>query len=182
MTILEPGGAGPPSRLLAQCRRYIPTKYEELTAQEIEAGVRREDLRSLSLGDGSVDLVVTSDVFEHVVDPGPAFREIARVLRHGGAHVFTLPIYDRPETVVRIDDDGRELMEVTYHGPYPVVREWGDDVVSFVEAQAGTPTERLQPFSRWHGIRGIPLYEHGPMIDVLVSRKVGASAASRSLP
>ncbi len=32
---------------------------------------------------------LTQDVFEHLFDPAAAFREIARTLQPGGAHVFT---------------------------------------------------------------------------------------------
>ena len=129
-----------------------------------------EDLRRLSLPDNSVDIVVTEDVFEHVVNPAPAFKEIARVLRPGGVHVFTVPLFPRPKTLVRVGDDGTELMEPDYHGnPVGdgrslVVREWGDDIVEFVEVSSGTPTERCSLQSWWLGIRG-------PMADVLVSRK-----------
>ena len=41
------------------------------------------------------DLVVTQDVLEHVLDPARA-AEIARTLRPGGAHVFTVPWYHQP--------------------------------------------------------------------------------------
>lgn len=55
-------------------------------------GVRREDLENQSFEDESFDLHVTQDVFEHLFNPAAAFREIARTLRPGGAHIFTTPI------------------------------------------------------------------------------------------
>lgn len=118
---------------------------------------------------------VTGDVFEHVVDPSRAFREIARVLRPSGVHVFTVPIYSRPKTVVRVADDGTDLLPQDFHGnpigdgKSLVTREWGEDIVAFIEAEAGTPTERFDVTSRWLGLRG-------EMKDVLVSRKRGSSA------
>lgn len=33
------------------------------------------------------------EILEHVLRPDLAVREIARVLRFGGAHVFTVPVY-----------------------------------------------------------------------------------------
>jgi SAM-dependent methyltransferase len=171
-TIFESSPSGPASSLIAQrCRNYTPSQYFEGVASGIYVNkIRREDLRCLTLPDNSVDLVVTSDVFEHIVNPGAAFREIARVLRRGGLHVFTVPIFERPHTLVRVADDGTELMAPDYHGnPIGdgrslVVREWGDDITDFIEAEAGTPTRRYRPHSWRLGIRG-------EMTDVLVSQK-----------
>src|SRR5262249_25600166 len=66
------------------------------------------------------DLVVTSDVFEHVLDPARGFSKIARTLRPGGAHVFTVPSYWWKQTLVRATrgEDGRirHLKSADYHG------------------------------------------------------------------
>jgi ubiquinone/menaquinone biosynthesis C-methylase UbiE len=54
---------------------------------------------SLSYQDSLFDLVITSDSLEHVPDVDKALREIYRVLKPGGYHIFTVPIvWDRPET------------------------------------------------------------------------------------
>lgn len=54
-------------------------------------GVRCENIESLTYADASFDLFITQDVLEHVFHPDRAVREILRVLRPGGAHVFTAP-------------------------------------------------------------------------------------------
>jgi GT2 family glycosyltransferase/glycosyltransferase involved in cell wall biosynthesis/SAM-dependent methyltransferase len=54
-------------------------------------GVRCEDLTQLTFEDSSFDVVISQDVLEHVPDPRKAFSEIARVLKPGGSHVFTIP-------------------------------------------------------------------------------------------
>ena len=51
-------------------------------------GVCCENLEHMSFGDESFDLHLTQDVFEHLFDPAAAFREIARTLRPGGAHLY----------------------------------------------------------------------------------------------
>jgi SAM-dependent methyltransferase len=51
-----------------------------------------EDVQALSWPDGSYDLVLTSETLEHVPDLHAALREIHRVLRPGGRHVFTVPV------------------------------------------------------------------------------------------
>jgi ubiquinone/menaquinone biosynthesis C-methylase UbiE len=52
---------------------------------------RSEDLRALTFPDQSFDLFITSDVFEHVFEPEKGFGDIARVLKPGGMHIFTMP-------------------------------------------------------------------------------------------
>ena len=60
-------------------------------------GIRCENLEHLSFGDESFDLHLTRDVFEHLFDPATAFREIARTLRPGLAHLFTTPLVGKNE-------------------------------------------------------------------------------------
>jgi ubiquinone/menaquinone biosynthesis C-methylase UbiE len=50
-----------------------------------------EDITALTFGNESFDLIISSDVLEHVPFLDKAFSETARVLRPGGAHLFTVP-------------------------------------------------------------------------------------------
>jgi hypothetical protein len=90
------------------------------------------------------------------------------VLRPGGAHVFTVPIFQRAETVVRVAEDGTELMPADYHdgteGKSLVVREWGRDITDYIGWASAVTSEVHRPESRRHGIEG----EH---LEVVVSRK-----------
>jgi ubiquinone/menaquinone biosynthesis C-methylase UbiE len=45
----------------------------------------------MQFADASLDIVVSSDVLEHVRDITRAHREIFRCLRPGGCHIFTVP-------------------------------------------------------------------------------------------
>jgi len=47
---------------------------------------------ALPLPDGSFDLVLTTQVLEHVADPSGVLAETARVLRPGGALHLTVPL------------------------------------------------------------------------------------------
>lgn len=82
-------------------------------------GATCQDLQELTYADNSFDIVVTEDVFEHVRNPDAAFAEIARVLRPGGCHIFTVPIELDRRTLTRVDTTGSEdvlLMEPEWHG------------------------------------------------------------------
>ena len=46
---------------------------------------------ALSFRNSSFDLIISSEVLEHVPRLEKAFSETARVLRPGGAHIFTVP-------------------------------------------------------------------------------------------
>ncbi len=87
-------------------------------------GVTNQNLEALTFADGSFDIVVTSDVMEHVRLDDRAHREIARVLKPGGHYLFTVPHFrDRHDTLVRVrvadpEDSSRDeyLTEPEYHG------------------------------------------------------------------
>lgn len=100
-------------------------------------GVRCENLEALTFPDNSFDLVVTQDVFEHIAEPIVGFREIARVLRPGGKHIFTVPVHEGRKTVVRVDtQSGKPVfcLPKVYHGDplrpsgCLVYTDFGDDI------------------------------------------------------
>ena len=109
------------SRVLKECKSYISSCYQDGLAPgtEISPRVSCQNIESLTYADNSFDFVITEDVFEHVRHPEEGFREISRVLRPGGYHVFTVPFhFDRP-TLVRVDtsgDDDVHLLPPEYHG------------------------------------------------------------------
>ena len=74
----------------------------------------------MSFPDSSIDLILSSDVLEHMPDPYAAHAEIHRVLHTGGRHIFTVPfIVDAPEDDVRARlEDGKtvHLKEQLFHG------------------------------------------------------------------
>jgi hypothetical protein len=56
--------------------------------------VRHEDLQSLSFANNSFDIVLSSEVFEHIPLPYKAHSEVFRVLKPGGKHIFTVPFIE----------------------------------------------------------------------------------------
>ncbi|MBZ5535420.1 MAG: class I SAM-dependent methyltransferase [Acidobacteriia bacterium] len=91
---------------------------------EVGPRTTNQNLESLTFPDDSFDLVITSDVMEHVRLDDRAHREISRVLRRGGIYLFTVPHFrDRHDTLVRVavtdpSDPGKDEfpMEKEYHG------------------------------------------------------------------
>lgn len=122
LDVYEPGLIGAFRALLGSLPGYTQSYYwPGILPGEVHDGVRCENLQALTFPDCAFDLLITSDVFEHVRDPWAAFREIFRVLRPGGRHVFTVPFqWPLPSTSVhRVDTSGPEdihLMPPVYHG------------------------------------------------------------------
>lgn len=62
-------------------------------------GILNQDIQKLTFPDGAFDLVTSNQVFEHVGDDIAGYKETYRVLRPGGAMIFSVPFYDTPSTV-----------------------------------------------------------------------------------
>ena len=69
----------------------------EITADRL-MGVLRGDARRLPFADATFDVVITSEVLEHVQDDVAAIAEMVRVLKPGGRFAATVPAWF-PETV-----------------------------------------------------------------------------------
>lgn len=75
-------------------------------------GVLRGDATSLPFSDGTFDVVITSEVLEHIQDDVRAIAEMVRVLKPGGRFAVTVPAWF-PETVSwKLSDE--------YHAPKSV--------------------------------------------------------------
>jgi SAM-dependent methyltransferase len=104
-----------------QCPRYSCSyNFEDTTPGEWKHGKRCENLELLTFADATFDLFVTQDVLEHVVRPDRALAEITRVLKPGGAHVFTTPKHkDLVQSRPRVHAEGtdvRYILEPVFHG------------------------------------------------------------------
>jgi len=68
--------------------RLIGVELVEFTDVPPGIETHNSDLARLPLADGSVDVIMSRSVFEHLTDPQAVYREFARVLRPGGRAVF----------------------------------------------------------------------------------------------
>lgn len=104
--------------LLGGARTYVPSFYSatQPLGSTDGSGARCEDITRLTFADESFDIIVSSDVLEHVPDLDAAFAETYRVLRPGGSHVFTVPVSEvTARRAVRKGDEIVHLLPPCYH-------------------------------------------------------------------
>jgi len=99
-----------------------------------------EDIMHLSYPDNSFDLVLHSEVLEHVQDPEKALNECKRILKKNSICLFTIPLIPGRKTInrVKLDNKSNKLINLkspSYHGSdnredYLVWWEFGDDCVN----------------------------------------------------
>ena len=182
--IHESSPGGPTSEMFSrECPGYSSSHYwPDTPLGSLRMGVRCESVECLTFDDNSFDLVITQDVFEHVPRPEIAFREVARVLRPGGAHLFTVPLSPGRQTITRVrvtDDTTEHVLTPQYHdnpvdpGGSLVITDWGVDLAEIVTAACGLPTEIVRPVDRKRGIVG-------PYLEVCVTSKPRASPVAGS--
>lgn len=161
---------------------------------EFRDGVRCEDIERLTFPDDSIDLFITQDVLEHVFDPRRAVKEIHRVLRPGGAHIFTTPKHPGLIQTVqraRLSDAGtvEALLEEQYHdspigdGRALVTYDYGHDFESLLSTWAGASVVTVHTVDRSRGLDaefnevfliGKPLHYPHHSSKELISRLQGA--------
>lgn len=142
----------------------------------------RGDARALPLRDSSMDLVMSTDMWEHVEDDRAVARETARVLRPGGRALIAVPCsmslwsghdvalghvrrYERDELAARIREAGLEVVDIASWNvllrPVARVRRRHNDSDSEMEQvhpvvnaglRAVVAAERFLPVQRWPGI------------------------------
>jgi SAM-dependent methyltransferase len=102
---------------------YVASEFLDpaLPSGTRRGGLLHVDVTRTHFAGGSLDVVLSSDVLEHVPDYRAALAETARVLRPGGWHVFTAPFAcGRQQTeiraVLRPDGSPRHLLPPAYHG------------------------------------------------------------------
>ena len=120
--IYEPGLIGPFRTYLRNLDGYVNSFLgTDVSPGEMRDGIECQDLMNLTYADNSFDLVLSSDIFEHVRKPFAGFKEVNRVLKPGGFHIFSIPV-EQPmprRTVFRVDTSGPEdvhVLPAQYHG------------------------------------------------------------------
>ncbi|MCK4545998.1 MAG: tetratricopeptide repeat protein [Candidatus Eisenbacteria sp.] len=119
------------------CSEYFGPQHK---SGELVNGIMNQDLTDLSFDDESIDLILSSDVFEHIPHPYKGHAEIYRVLKRGGRHVFTVPfstVAHLDQEIARLDAAGNPVFfdKAMYHGDpvrdggIPVFRIFGLEMI-----------------------------------------------------
>lgn len=163
----SPGGRGVSQKLRKECPGYVETQYDPAVAageRHPQEGYRSENLEKQTFADGSFDIVLSQDVFEHIFDPAAAIREIGRTLKSGGANMMTVPIVARASPSRRrasLGADGQVFHHLPpeFHGnPIDpngslVTVDWGFDIAEFLSAHSHMPTMLYALEDRARGIQ-----------------------------
>jgi SAM-dependent methyltransferase len=151
LTIHESSPCGASSRAFKeQCPNYVATHlFKNIPFGSYLSGIRCENLEKMTFHDECFDVVITQDVMEHVLNPQEAFAEIARILKPGGMHIFTVPFYDGKKSVIRAvetENGISYLHKPQYHGnPIDeqgslVTVDWGYDILDYIYSASGMKT------------------------------------------
>jgi SAM-dependent methyltransferase len=104
-------------------KNYVSSEYIDAIFESgaILDGTLHVDMQKTHFRDDSIEYILSSDVVEHIPNYIDALRETYRILRFGGAHIFTVPFYHHRFTVERravIEADGRvwHRLKPWYHG------------------------------------------------------------------
>jgi SAM-dependent methyltransferase len=164
------------NKFTAECKNYIVSQFYQHEELGIFInGYRNENLEKQTFCDEIFDIVITQDVVEHLYNPEKVFFEIARTLKHGGAHIFTVPIinkFNKTEIWAKKNDNGEPVFLKTaeWHGNpidnrgSPVTMHWGFDIIDFIKKHSGLDTKIEYLYNLHYGI-------WAEYIEVFVSKK-----------
>lgn len=162
--ILESSARGSYPAMMKELFEYYATEYDEKRIAEGKHPTEYADFQKLHFPDAHFDVVIASDVFEHVRKDDLGYREIFRVLKHGGSLLLTVPYdHDRPRTIRRVDTSGATdaaILEPEYHGGGGLTltyRNYGRDLLDLLTA-VGYSVCHLDLEVRQEGITRQPVF------------------------
>jgi SAM-dependent methyltransferase len=184
IAILESSARGAYPVMLHDKFDYYATEYDPGMIAAGKEPRRFADFQNLHYPGSTFDVVIASDVFEHVRDDAAGYREIFRTLKQGGTLLLTVPYtHEQPETLRRVDTSGSEdvfLMEPEYHGGGGhtlIYRAYGRDLLTLLagmgyavaHARTEIPPLGVTPQS-------VIIAQKGEFVDIPHTERVNGSA------
>jgi SAM-dependent methyltransferase len=141
LRILEPCSRGPQALFLKEKFDFYAPEFD---LEKIKAGAdprKYADLQALAFKDETFDIIIASEVFEHVREDVKGFREVFRTLKNGGTFLLTVPYnhqLEKTNIFVKINGD-RDVFLVPprYHGGGGntlAYREYGRDLLGLLNS------------------------------------------------
>lgn len=114
-TVLDFGSGSQPYRpLLVNCSEYVSLEYDTPQNRERKVADIFYDGKSISVGDGVYDGLLSTQTLEHVPNPEIIVGEWARVLKEGGVLLITMPFmwpeHEMPYDFQRYSSGGLRLL------------------------------------------------------------------------
>lgn len=106
LTLLDSDAFSAMSMLLRDVPGYVRCSYipSRPWGTQLEQGYFNIDLQRIDFADESFDIVLTSDVMEHVRNCDAAHAEIYRILKPGGAYIFNVPYDEQAAEDIQLID------------------------------------------------------------------------------
>lgn len=102
--LLDAGAGEQKYRPFCSHLKYVAQDFGKFVPNETSVGLSQDilwdytglnitcDIVDMPLGDGAVDVVLCTEVFEHLKNPMLALKEFSRILKPGGTLILTAPI------------------------------------------------------------------------------------------
>lgn len=147
--------------------RYVPVDYDA-TVSSVREGGLVASAAQLPLADGSVDVVFSSNLMEHVEDPKQVADELVRVLRPGGILYLSYTNWLSPW-------GGHETSPWHWLGADRAIRRY--------ERRTGHPPKNRvgETMFKISVAAGLDWVRHNPDIDLLLARPRYLPSMSRHL-
>ena len=136
-------------------------------AEKALGPVREGDICAMPFGDGSFDLILATDVIEHVEDDRLALSEVARALKPGGLAIITVPAfqmlyglqdrvaqhrrrYRKRDLVEKIRASGLELESIYYFNYVLFLPVWlARRLIDLLGTRLNSEAELNSPVVNW---------------------------------
>lgn len=143
MTILDAGAGEQQFRKFCTHLKYVSQDFGQYKPQDLESGLQMQkwdygkldivsDIASIPVENESFDVIMCTEVFEHIVNPIEAIAEFSRILKKDGYLIITAPFcslthfapyhfysgFNRFFYEKELDKNGFEIIELITNGNY----------------------------------------------------------------